>query len=155
MKKIGLYYVIHAVINAVLLITFHNSIVIHYLSMAPLVLIAIVLFNLLLFKEQTEEKTYYGDTAYSESAARLSFEEQKEANAYFHLSFLLMIPFEIPFIFFLPSYFKLFSLVPFILAYVLGGLISRKKMGERVKARLDAEKQELAEQKRREELGLK
>ena len=155
MKKIGLYYATHAVINAVLLIAFHNSIAFHYLSLALLVLIAIMLFNLLLFKEQTEEKTYYGDTAYSESAARLSFEEQKEANAYFRLSFLLMIPFEIPFIFFLPSYFKLFSLIPVILAYVLGGLISRKKMGERVKARLDAEKQELAEQKRREELGLK
>ena len=155
MKKIGLYYATHAVINAVLLIAFHNSIAFHYLSLAPLVLIAIMLFNLLLFKEQTKEKTYYGDTAYSESAARLSFGEQKEANAYFRLSFLLMIPFEIPFIFFLPSYFKLFSLIPFILAYVLGGLISRKKMGERVKARLDAEKQELVEQKCREELGLK
>ena len=155
MKKIGLYYASHAVMNAVLLIAFHNSITFHYLSLAPLVLTAIMLFNSFFYKEQTEEKTYYGDTAYSESSPRLSFEEQKEAYGYFRLSFLLMIPFEIPFIFFLPSYFKLFSLVPFILAYVLGGLISRKKMGKRVKARLDAEKQELAEQKRREELGLK
>ena len=155
MKKIGLYYAIHAVINAVLLIVFHNSIVIHYLSLAPLVLVAIMLFNLFLFKERAEETTYYGDTAYSESSTLLNFEEQKEAYMYFRVAFLLMLPFEIPFIFFLPSYFKLFSLIPFILAYVLGGLISRKKMGERVKARLDAEKQELAEQKRREELGLK
>ena len=155
MKKLGLYYAIHAVINAVLLIAFHNSIVIQHLSTAPIVLIAIMLFNLLLFKEQIEKKTYYGDTAYSESATRLNFEEQKAANAYFRLVFLLMLPFEIPFIFFLPSYFKLFCLIPFVLAYALGGLIFRKKMGGRVKARLDAEKQELAEQKRREELGIK
>ena len=134
MKKIGLYYATHAVINAVLLIAFHNSIAFHYLSLAPLVLIAIMLFNLLLFKEKSEETTYYGDTAYSESAARLSFKEQREANAYFRLSFLLMIPFEIPFVFFLPSYFKLFSLIPCILAYVLGGVITRQKMGKRVEA---------------------
>ena len=155
MKKIGLYYTIHALINAVLLIVFHNHIILHYLSVAPIVLIVMMLFNQLFFKERTEEKTYYGDTAYSPSETRLSFEEQKEANAYFRLSFLLMIPFEIPFVFFLPSYFKLFSLIPCILAYVLGGLIAHKKMGKRVKARLDAEKQELVEQKRREELGLK
>ena len=74
---------------------------------------------------------------------------------YFRVIFLLMIPFEIPFIFFLPSYFKLLSLIPFIFAYVLGGVITRKKMGKRVEARLSAEAQELAEQKRREELGLK
>lgn len=159
MKKLGIYYAVHAVINAMLLIVLHNRIILHHLSIAPLVLMAMMGFNILLFKEGAEEETNYGNTAYTPgntgTAAQLTFEERKEANGYFRSAFLLMLPFEIPFVFFLPSYFKLFSLVPCLLAYILGGVITKRKMRGRIQKRLEEERRDLQEQKRREELGLK
>ena len=58
-------------------------------------------------------------------------------------------------IFFFSSYAKLCSIIPYILAYIVGNVIFKFKYGKTIKARLELEKEELRKQLQNEELGIK
>ena len=155
MKKSSIYYGCHILINAVLLLVFSSHIKFHALSLLPIFLIALMLFQTTLFKLDTKNDTV-GDTAYSVgNTVRLTEEEQACQYSYLKHSFLLCIPFEIPLIFFLPSYWKLIGIVPYILAYIIGAVVFKVKRGNVIQERINREKKELEEQTAREELGLK
>ena len=155
MKKLSIYYGCHIVVNIALLIIFSAYLELHLLSVLPVFLIVLMFFQTTLFKLDTKNDTV-GDTAYSVgNAARLTDEEQKCQYSYLKHSFLLCIPFEIPLIFFLPSYWKLIGIVPYILAYIIGGVVFKLKHGNAIQERINREKKELEEQTAREELGLK
>ena len=112
-------------------------------------------FQTTLFKVDTKNNTV-GDTAYSVGdTVRLTEEEQTLQYAYLKHSFLLCIPLELPLIFFLPSYWKLIGIIPYILAYIIGGIVFKVKNGKAIRDRTDREKKELEDQMRMEELGLK
>ena len=153
MKNLSIYYGCHIVINVVFLVAFSSHIQFHILSIVPIFLIALMLFQTTLFKADTKA---VGDTAYSVgNTVRLTDEEQTLQYSYLKHSFLLCIPFELPLIFFLPSYWKLIGIIPYILAYIIGGIVFKVKNGKEIQERIDREKKELKDQMRREELGLK
>ncbi|MBQ1262420.1 MAG: hypothetical protein IIY01_05755, partial [Clostridia bacterium] len=108
-----------------------------------------------LFKTNAKNDTI-GDTAYSVgNTVRLTEEEQECQYSYLRHSFLFCVPFEIPLIFFLSSYWKLFGIIPYILAYIIGSIVFKLKKGQEIQNRIIKEKKELEEQIKREETGLK
>ena len=155
MKKLFAYYVIHIVINIALLIAFWGHIALSAISTLPAFLIILMFFQVSLFKV-SEKDNAASDTAYSVGdIVRLTEEEQASQYSYFRHSFLFCIPFEIPFIFFLSPYWKFLGIIPYFLAYVIGGAVFKLKKGKEIEDRIIKEKKELEEQVRREEIGLK
>ena len=155
MKKFSVYYGCHIVINIVLLLVFSSRISLHVLSLLPVFLIVLMSFQTTLFKIDAKDDTP-SDTAYSVgNTVRLTEREQALQYTYLKHSFLMCIPFELPLIFFLPSYWKLVGFLPYILAYIIGGAVFMAKHRKAIDERISREKKELEEQMRREESGLK
>lgn len=153
--KSKIYYLAHMVLNIVFLIAFFEKIKIHILSVIPIFLIVLMAFQATFFRVNTQNDSI-GDTAYSVgNTVRLTDEEQTLQYSYLKHSFLLCIPFEIPLIFFFSSYWKLLATIPYILAYLIGGVVFKIKIGKQIKSRVNIEKKELQEQIKKEELGLK
>ena len=155
MKKLSIYYGCHIVVNIALLIIFNAYIELHLLSVLPVFLMVLMFFQATLFKANAKNDTI-GDTAYSVgNTVRLTEEEQAIQYSYLRHSFLFCVPFEIPLIFFLSSYWKLFGIIPYILAYIIGSIVFKLKKGQEIQNRIIKEKKELEEQIKREEMGLK
>ena len=155
MKKLSIYYGCHIVVNIALLIIFSAYIELHLLSVLPVFLIVLMFFQATLFKANAKNDTI-GDTAYSVgNTIRLTEEEQAIQYSYLRHSFLFCVPFEIPLIFFLSSYWKLFGIIPYILAYIIGSIVFKLNKGQEIQNRIIKEKKELEEQIKREEMGLK
>ncbi len=155
MKKLSIYYGCHIVANIALLINFSSYIELHILSVLPAFLIVLMLFQTTLFKANAKNDAV-GDTAYLVGKViRLTDEEQNAQYSYLKHAFLICIPFELPLIFFLSSYWKLLGVLPYILAYVIGGIVFKLKNGKGIQDRIVKEKKELEEQIRREEMGFK
>ena len=155
MKKLSIYYGCHIVVNIALLIIFSAYLELHLLSFLPVFLIVLMIFQATLFNLDTKNDTV-GDTAYSVgNTVRLTEEEQECQYSYLRHSFLFCVPFEIPLIFFLSSYWKLFGIIPYILAYIIGSIVFKLKKGQEIQNRIIKEKKELEEQIKREEMGLK
>ena len=155
MKKLSIYYGCHIVANSALLIIFSAYVELHLLSVLPVFLIVLMFFQATLFKTNAKNDTI-GDTAYSVgNTVRLTEEEQECQYSYLRHSFLFCVPFEIPLIFFLSSYWKLFGIIPYILAYIIGSIVFKLKKGQEIQNRIIKEKKELEEQIKREEMGLK
>ena len=154
MKK-SIYYIVHLVVNLVLLVAFRSNIVIDFMSGVPVFLIALMLIQAPLIRVDMH-RTSLGDTQYSAvNMVRLTDDELEKQYKYTRYAFYGLIPFVFPFIFFFSSYAKLCSIIPYILAYVVGNVIFRFKYGKTIKARLEAEKEELRKQIQNEELGIK
>ena len=155
MKKLSIYYGCHIVANIALLIIFSAYVELHLLSVLPVFLIVLMFFQATLLKTNAKNDTI-GDTAYSVgNTVRLTEEEQECQYSYLRHSFLFCVPFEIPLIFFLSSYWKLFGIIPYILAYIIGSIVFKLKKGQEIQNRIIKEKKELEEQIKREEMGLK
>ena len=154
MKK-SIYYIVHLVVNLVLLVAFRSNIVIDFMSGVPVFLIALMLIQAPLIRVDMH-RTSLGDTQYSAvNMVRLTDDELEKQYKYTRYAFYGLIPFVFPFIFFFSSYAKLCSIIPYILAYVVGNVIFKFKYGKTIKARLEAEKEELRKQLQNEELGIK
>ena len=154
MKK-SIYYIVHLVVNLVLLVAFRANIVIDFLSVVPVFLIALMLIQAPMFRVDIHRNSL-GDTAYSTgNTVRLTDDELEKQYKYTRYSFYGLIPFVFPFIFFFSSYAKLFSIIPYILSYIIGNVIFKVQYGKAIKARLEAEKEELRKQLQKEELGTK
>lgn len=153
MKKFGIYYVVHIILNVLLLIGFSSNINIHFLSVVPLFVIALMAIQAKLF---VADNNSIESTAFSAGdTVRLTNAEQNTMYVYLKQSFLILLPFEFPFVFFLPSYAKLLSLILYAFAYILGGIIFKIKFGKAIQDRIKSEKKELQDQKEQEELGQK
>ena len=153
MKKLIVYYIAQIIANVALIVIFYSKLIVHTFSIVPILLIGIMLTQRSLLKINKKD---CGDTAYSVGdVVRLTDEERENKCSIFRHSFLFFIPFELPFIFLLPSYLKLLCLIPFVLAYVVGGVVFKIKYGKQIQDRLNKEYRELEEQKKREEMGIK
>ena len=147
--------VCHVAFNVLLLLIFNEYINLHRLSVIPAFLASLMFFQIALFNGNTKNDTA-SDTAYSiGNMIRLTDEEQKSQYSYLKHSFLLCVPFEVPLIFFLPSYCKMMGVFFYVCAYIIGGAVFKIKNGKAIQERINKEKKELEEQKKREELGLK
>ena len=155
MKNLSIYYLFHIIIDVILLVVFFESINIDFLSIVPIFLIVLMFIQAPMFKTDTHRSST-GDTAYSTgNTVRLTNDELDKQYKYTRFSFYGLLPFLLPFVFFFSSYVKLFSIIPYIFAYIVGNLIFKIKYGKIIKARLEKENSELRKQIQNEELGIK
>ena len=143
-----IYYCITIIANIVATIVFHKSINVTVLSVMPLFLIALMIFQALLFKNEKVEngfRTTYGSNLTAD-------EENKMLDS--GSSFLLAtIPWMIPFILFFPSIVKVISILIYIVGLVGGLILYRIRNKGRIVNRMDAEEKERQEQEKKEQLG--
>ena len=151
--KLIIYYALMLVVNILSVVLFRDSISIDFFSVLPAFLIILMCIQASMFKVDMHISSV-GDTAYSTSnTVRLTDEELKKQYEYLKYSFYILIPFVVTFIFFFDSYLKLLSVIVYIFAYILGGIIFIIKNGKSIKKRFESEKEELSKQKQNEELG--
>ena len=143
-----IYYCITIIANIVAAIVFYKNINVTVLSVMPLLLIALMIFQALLFKNEKLEngfKTAYGSNLTAD-------EENKMLDS--GSSFLLAtIPWMIPFILFFPSIVKVISILVYIVGFVGGLILYKIKNKGRIINRMDAEEKERREQENEEQLG--
>lgn len=143
-----IYYCITIIANIVAAIVFYKNINVTVLSVMPLFLIALMIFQALLFKNEKVEngfRTTYGSNLTAD-------EENKMLDS--GSSFLLAtIPWMIPFILFFPSIVKVISILVYIVGLVGGLILYRIKNKGKIVNRIDAEEKERQEQEKREQLG--
>ena len=143
-----IYYCITIIANIVAAIVFYKNINVTVLSVMPLFLIALMIFQALLFKNEKVEngfRTTYGSNLTAD-------EENKMLDS--GSSFLLAtIPWMIPFILFFPSIVKVLSILVYIIGMVGGLILYRIRNKGRIVNRMDAEEKERQEQEKKEQLG--
>lgn len=143
-----IYYCITIIANIVAAIIFHKSINVTGLSVMPLFLIALMIFQALLFKNEKVENGFR--TAYGSNLT--ADEENKMLDS--GSSFLFAtIPWMIPFILFFPSFVKVISVLVYIVALIGGSLLYRIKNRGKIMNRMNVEERERQEQEKKEQLG--
>ena len=143
-----IYYCITIIANIVAAIVFYKNINVTVLSVMPLLLIALMIFQALLFKNEKVENGFR--TAYGSNLT--ADEENKMLDS--GSSFLLAtIPWMIPFILFFPSIVKVLSILIYFVGLVGGLILYRIKNKGKIVNRIDAEEKERQEQEKKEQLG--
>ena len=127
---------------------FWEYIQLHLLSLIPLALMAIMLFQAAMFKHTPD--THGMSTAYGSG---LCAAEERSMGEVFSLVLSLIAPFCLPFSLFFAPWVKVLSLLLYGGALLGGALLFRLRHGSEVKRRLAREKEELRRQKAREEQG--
>ena len=143
-----IYYSITVALNLIAAIAFYKNINITALSGIPLFLIALMIFQALIFKNEKVEngfRTKYGSNLTAD-------EENKMFDS--SSSFLFAtIPWMIPFILFFPSIAKSLSIVVYFIGLIGGAILYRIKNQDKIINRMDVEKKERQEQEKKEQLG--
>lgn len=143
-----IYYCITIIANIVAAIVFYKNINVTVLSVMPLLLIALMIFQALLFKNEKVENGFR--TAYGSNLT--ADEENKMLDS--GSSFLLAtIPWMIPFILFFPSIVKVLSILVYFVGLVGGLILYRIKNKGKIVNRIDAEEKGRQEQEKKEQLG--
>ena len=142
------YYSITILANIIAIFIFHKNINISALSIIPLILITLMIFQAYFFKKEKVEngfRTTYGSNLTND-------EENNMLNS--TSTFLLAtIPWMIPFIFFFPSFVKVLSVLAYIVGLIGGLILYRIKNKGKIVDRIDVEEKERQEQQMKEELG--
>lgn len=142
------YYSITILANIIAIFIFHKNINISALSIIPLILIALMIFQAYFFKKEKAENGFR--TTYRSNLT--NDEENNMLNS--SSTFLLAtIPWIIPFIFFFPSFVKILSVLVYIIGLIGGFVLYRIKNKEKITNRMNAEEIERQEQEKKEELG--
>ena len=143
-----IYYCVTIIANIVAIFVFYKSINIDGLSLIPLCLIALMVFQAIFFKNEKVEdnsRTAYGSNLTTDEENKMLFSGS---------TFLLaMIPWMIPFIFFFPSFVKVLSILIYIIGLVGGLVLYRFKNKERINKRMKVEETQRQEQEKKEQLG--
>ena len=143
-----IYYCITIIANIVAAIVFHKGINVTGLSVMPLFLIVLMIFQALLFKNEKVENGFR--TAYGSNLT--AGEENKMLDS--GSSFLFAtIPWMIPFVLFFSSIVKVLSILVYIIGLVGGLILYRVKNKGKIVNRMDVEEKELQEQEKKEQLG--
>ena len=138
-----IYYCITIGLNIIAVFTFFKHINITSISIVPLFLIALMIFQAHIFK--TDEGNSFGsDLTKSESNSMFKFGAK---------SLYATIPFMIPFSLFFHSYIKLFSIIIYIMGLIGGILIYRIKNKKSILTRINAEHSEKKNTENAEALG--
>ena len=143
-----IYYCITIIANIAAIFVFHKSININGLSIIPLFLIALMIFQALIFKNEKEENGFR--TAYG---SNLTADEENKIFSSGSSFVFAAIPWMIPFIFFFPSFLKALSILVYIVGLFGGLLLYRIKNKGEIINRMKAEEKERQEQEKKEQLG--
>ena len=142
------YYSITILANIIAIFIFHKNINISALSIIPLILIALMIFQAYFFKKEKVENGFR--TTY-----RSNLTDNEENNMLNSASTFLLatIPWIIPFIFFFSSFVKILSVLIYIVGLIGGFVIYRIKNKEKITNRMNTEEIERQEQEKKEQLG--
>ena len=128
------YYSITILANIIAIFIFHKNINISALSIIPLILIALMIFQAYFFKKEKVENGFR--TTY-----RSNLTDNEENNMLNSASTFLLatIPWIIPFIFFFPSFVKILSVLVYIVGLIGGLILYRIKNKGKIVDRIDVE----------------
>ena len=143
-----IYYCITILANIAAIPIFYEYINISALSIVPLFLIALMIFQAILFKNEKVENGFR--TAYG---SNLSADEENKMLDSGSTFLFATIPWMIPFILFFPSFVKFLSVFVYIIGLIGGLLLYRIKNKRKIMNRMNEEKIERQEQEKKEQLG--
>ena len=143
-----IYYCITILANIAAIPIFYEYINISALSIVPLFLIALMIFQALLFKNEKVENGFR--TAYG---SNLTADEENKLLGSGSSFLFATIPWMIPFILFFPPFVKVLSILVYIVGLIGGILLYRIKNKGKILNRMNAEEMERQEQEKREQLG--
>lgn len=143
-----IYYCITIIANIVAIFIFHKSINISVLSIVPISLIAIMIFQINFFKAEKIENGF--GTTYG---SNFSDNEENQLFSFASASLICAIPWMIPFILFFSSPVKLLSVLIYVLGLAGGPILYKFKNRGKITNRISAEEQERREQEKKEQLG--
>ena len=143
-----LYYCITITANMVAAIIFHKSINITGMSVVPLFLIALMIFQALLFKNEKVENGFR--TAYG---SNLTVTEEIRMLGSASSVLFATIPFMIPFILFFSSPVKLLSILVYVVGLLGSFMLYRLRNKSEIRKRMTSEEAQRIEQESREQLG--
>ena len=147
-KNMLVYYLITIITNVLLTTIFYKNINITLLSVLPLALIILMLFQGITFKKEKIEngfKTNYG--------SKLTTDEENELLNSVSTFLFASIPWMIPFIIFFPSFIKSFSVIIYLIGFLGGFIFYRIKSKNEISTRIESEEKERQEQEKKEQLG--
>ena len=143
-----IYYCITILANIAAIPIFYKYINISASSIVPLFLIALMIFQAILFKNEKVEngfRTVYG--------SNLTADEENKMLDSGSTFLFATIPWMIPFILFFPAIVKVLSVLVYIIGLVGGLILYRIKNKGKIVNRIDAEEKERQEQEKKEQLG--
>ena len=143
-----IYYCITILANIAVIPIFYEYINISALSIVPLFLIALMIFQALLFKNEKVENGFR--TAYG---SNLTADEENKLLSSGSSFLFATIPWMIPFVLFFPAIVKVLSILVYIIGLVGGLILYRIKNKGKIVNRINAEEKERQEQEKREQLG--
>ena len=140
-----IYYCITILANIATIPIFYEYINISALSIVPLFLIALMIFQAILFKNEKVEnglRTAYG--------SNLTADEENKLLSSGSSFLFATIPWMIPFVLFFPAIVKVLSILVYIIGLVGGLILYRIKNKGKIVNRINAEEKERQEQEKRE-----
>ena len=143
-----IYYCIAIIANVVAIIAFYKNINITGLSIVPIFLIALMIFQALMLKHEKVEngfRTKYG--------SNLTADEENAMQSVGSKFLYATIPWMIPFIVFFSSPIKLISVLVYIIGFIGGSVLYVLKNKNKIIDRMSAEEKERQEQEKKEQLG--
>ena len=143
-----IYYCITILANIAAIPIFYEYINISALSIVPLFLIALMIFQALLFKTEKAENGFR--TNY---AGKLTDAEENGMNLSISKFLPATIPWIIPFVIFFPSVVKVLSIFVYVIGLGGGAVLYKLKNKDKITSRMQAEENERREQEKIEELG--
>ena len=143
-----IYYCITILANIAAIPIFYEYINITVLSAMPLFLIALMIFQAHIFKNEKVENGFR--TAY---CSNLNADEENKMLSSGSTFLFATIPWMIPFILFFPSIVKALSILVYIIGLIGGLLLYRIKNKRKIMNRMNEEEIERQEQEKKEQLG--
>ena len=143
-----IYYCIAILANIAAIPIFFEYINISALSIVPLFLIALMIFQALLFKNEKVENGFR--TAYG---SNLTADEENKLLSSGSSFLFATIPWMIPFVLFFPAIVKVLSILVYIIGLVGGLILYRIKNKGKIVNRINTGEKERQEQKKKEQLG--
>lgn len=142
------YYCITIIANIIAVIIFHKNINISAMSVMPAFLIALMIFQGMIFKREKVEngfRTKYGGD--------LTADEENSMFSVGSRFLFATIPWMIPFVIFFSSFIKALSIIVYFVGLCGGLFIYRIKNKSKIKSRMNKESAEKQNQEKKEELG--
>ena len=143
-----IYYCVAIFVNVIAACVFYQKMNITTMSLLPLFLIALMIFQAIMLKKEKTENGFR--TKYGSDLTENEENDLMKSGAAFLFA---TIPWMIPFVIFFPSFVKVFSVIVYIIGFVGGLLFYKIKNKGKIVNRIDAEKKEREEQEKREQLG--
>lgn len=143
-----IYYCVTIIVNIISIIVFYENVNISGLSIIPVLLIALMIFQAFMFKNEKIENGFR-----IKSASNLTASEENGMLNSGSVFLFAMIPWMVPFVFFFSSLIKILSILVYVIGLIGGFAIYRLKNKEKISERMTSEEKERQEQEKKEQLG--